>query len=183
MLCSVPTFETHLQSDNEMLCCVMLRFTVLGWYFDRVLPKEYGVRLSPSFIFRRSFWQSVWRRIFDKLSSTGTDVYMCTIKHGILQPMQCRWPIVAVYTLCRSASNGDAATTAEEAALEGPSAQCAAAEEVSQAMVHSCFTHFLLCIIFGISLNKQQSKNRSMKFNEVAFPIRFSLFPVLTFRP
>lgn len=46
-------------------CCILkvFRFTALGWYFDRVLPKEYGVRLSPTFLFRRSFWQSVWRLI------------------------------------------------------------------------------------------------------------------------
>ncbi|CAL1153289.1 unnamed protein product [Cladocopium goreaui] len=76
-----------------MMCLDIVLFTALGWYFDRVLPKEYGVRLSPNFIFRRSFWQSIWR-----------------------------------------SADGDAAATAEEAALQGPSAQCAAAEEVPQAL-------------------------------------------------
>lgn len=33
----------------------------------------------------------------------------------------------------RRSADGDAAATAEEAALQGPSAQCAAAEEVPQA--------------------------------------------------
>ncbi|CAK9049012.1 unnamed protein product, partial [Durusdinium trenchii] len=43
-----------------MMCLDVILFTALGWYFDRVLPKEYGVRLSPTFVFRRSFWQSIW---------------------------------------------------------------------------------------------------------------------------
>jgi len=77
-----------------MMCLDIVLFTALGWYFDRVLPKEYGVRLSPTFLFRRSFWQSIWS----------------------------------------PAVNADAAAAAEEAALEGPSAKCAAAEEIPQAL-------------------------------------------------
>ena len=48
---------------------VNFRFTALGWYFDRVLPKEYGVRLSPTFVFRRSFWQSIWRPLASMLNA------------------------------------------------------------------------------------------------------------------
>ena len=42
--------------------------------------------------------------------------------------------------LHRSA-DGDAAATAEAAALHGPSAQCAAAEEVPQARSHGAESH------------------------------------------
>ncbi|CAJ1347857.1 unnamed protein product, partial [Effrenium voratum] len=41
-----------------MMCLDILLFTALGWYFDRVLPKEFGVRLPPHFFLQRSFWQS-----------------------------------------------------------------------------------------------------------------------------
>lgn len=32
-------------------------FTTLGWYLDLALPKEFGIRLSPGFFCRRSYWQ------------------------------------------------------------------------------------------------------------------------------
>ena len=73
------------------------RFTVLGWYFDRVLPKEFGVRLPFAFPFHRSYWHSYWH------SNSA-------------------------------AGNRDVAASAEEAALEGPAAVCAAAEEVPEAL-------------------------------------------------
>ena len=39
-----------------MLAADVLLWTALGWYFDLVLPKEYGVRLPSSFPFRPSYW-------------------------------------------------------------------------------------------------------------------------------
>ena len=62
------TSTRHPHNKREAPRLAELRFTALGWYFDRVLPKEYGVRLSPNFIFRRSFWQSIWR--------------LCSVKHA-----------------------------------------------------------------------------------------------------
>ncbi|CAE7454884.1 ABCA1, partial [Symbiodinium sp. CCMP2456] len=43
-----------------MMCLDILLYTLLGWYLDRVVPKEFGVRLPFYFPFQRSFWQSLW---------------------------------------------------------------------------------------------------------------------------
>ncbi|CAE8598611.1 unnamed protein product, partial [Polarella glacialis] len=46
-----------------MMCVDILLWTSLGWYFDRVLPKEYGVRQPPNFLFKPSYWQRNGRNL------------------------------------------------------------------------------------------------------------------------
>lgn len=51
-----PINNTSFAWVLRMMCFDIVLWTVLGWYFDRVLPKEYGVRLPLTFPFRASFW-------------------------------------------------------------------------------------------------------------------------------
>eukprot|EP00927_Polykrikos_kofoidii_P058513 TRINITY_DN5306_c1_g1_i2.p1 TRINITY_DN5306_c1_g1~~TRINITY_DN5306_c1_g1_i2.p1 ORF type:complete len:2147 (+),score=286.97 TRINITY_DN5306_c1_g1_i2:56-6442(+) len=39
-----------------MFCVDIFLYTLLGWYFELVLPKEYGVRLPVLFPFKSSYW-------------------------------------------------------------------------------------------------------------------------------
>lgn len=40
-----------------MLFVDALIYLILGWYFDKVLPKEYGVRHKWYFLFTPGYWK------------------------------------------------------------------------------------------------------------------------------
>lgn len=53
-----PINNCSLGSVFAMMCVDVVLWTLLGWYLDRVLPKEYGVRLPVLFPFMASYWMN-----------------------------------------------------------------------------------------------------------------------------
>lgn len=53
---SVTVNETSMASVMELMLLNSFMWTTIGWYLEKVLPKEYGVRLKPWFICTPTFW-------------------------------------------------------------------------------------------------------------------------------
>lgn len=49
-----------------MLIADTIIYWILGWYFDKVWPKEYGKRYNPWFIFMPSYWCSDNEKVYIK---------------------------------------------------------------------------------------------------------------------
>lgn len=51
-----PVENSNFATVLLMMCVDVVLWTALGWYLDRVLPKEFGVRLPVYFPFQPSYW-------------------------------------------------------------------------------------------------------------------------------